>query len=134
MIDIDFFKKCNDTYGHPFGDKVLRNVSATLKRITDTAGIVCRYGGEEFVVILNTNDKAAVLDKAERIRSTIEGSSTDYNDALEVKPVSVTVSIGAAIWTDDMERVELIEHADKALYYAKEHGRNQVKLYDKELG
>ncbi len=134
MIDIDFFKKCNDTYGHPFGDKVLRNVSATLKRITDTSGIVCRYGGEEFVVVLNTNDKSAVLEKAERIRSTIASSSTDYNDALEVKPVSVTVSIGAAIWTDDMERVELIEHADKALYYAKEHGRNQVKLYDKELG
>ncbi len=134
MLDVDFFKKCNDTYGHPFGDEVLKQVASIMKKITGNKGTACRYGGEEFVILLDTNNAEFAISIAEKIRQSIETTAVPFNEGSKVTLVSITVSIGVSIWDPKMERVELIEHADKALYSAKNNGRNQVKLWSKELG
>ena len=133
MIDVDNFKRCNDTYGHPFGDKVLKQIAGIMKRVAGDNGVPCRYGGEEFVVILNSGDPDFVYDIADKIRQTVENSTMACNTGSEVTLVSVTISLGVSIWDSSMERVDLIEHADKALYYAKTHGKNQVVLWNEEL-
>lgn len=133
MLDIDFFKICNDTYGHQFGDKVLRQIASIIKRVVDEAGTVFRYGGEEFVVLLNTNDLSSIMNIAEKIRSTIAATLIPFKEGNVNIPVKVTTSIGAAIWYDTMERVELIEHADRALYHSKNNGKNRVSLYCEEM-
>ena len=133
MLDVDFFKKCNDTYGHQFGDEVLKQVASIMKKVTGNKGTACRYGGEEFVILLDSNNSEFALSVAEKIRQTIETTSVPYNEGSKVTLVSITVSIGVSIWDSKMERVELIEHADKALYAAKKGGRNQVKLWSKDL-
>ena len=134
MLDVDFFKKCNDTYGHQFGDEVLKQVASIMKKVTGNRGTACRYGGEEFVILLDSNNAETAISIAEKIRQTIETTSVPFNEGSKVTLVSITVSIGVSIWTSKMERVELIEHADKALYSAKRNGRNQVILWNKELG
>lgn len=133
MLDVDFFKKCNDTYGHQFGDEVLKQVAGIMKRIAGAKGTACRYGGEEFVILLDSDNVDYAMGVAERIRQTVESTNVAYNSDSKVTLVSVTISIGVSIWTSDMERVELIEHADKALYAAKHNGRNQVKLWTKDM-
>lgn len=133
MLDVDYFKKCNDTYGHPFGDEVLKQVAGIMKRIAGAKGTACRYGGEEFVILLDSDNADYAMGIAERIRQTIETTSVAYNGNSKVTLVSITISIGVSIWNPNMERVELIEHADKALYSAKHNGRNQVVLWTPEL-
>ena len=133
MLDVDFFKKCNDTYGHQFGDEVLKQVASIMKKVTGNKGTACRYGGEEFVILLDSSNSEFALSVAEKIRQTIETTSVPYNEGSKVTLVSITVSIGVSIWNSNMERVELIEHADKALYAAKHGGRNQVKLWSSDL-
>ncbi len=130
MIDVDNFKRCNDTYGHPFGDKVLKNIANIMKRIVGELGIVCRYGGEEFVVLLNTDKRDTVTGIAELIRQTVEKSPVVYTPT---QSVSVTISLGVSLWDSSYERVDLIEHADKALYYAKNHGKNQYVVYSPDI-
>ena len=129
IIDIDFFKKFNDTYGHQSGDAVLRQVAQTLKKNSRATDIVCRYGGEEMSILLpNTNSEEALFN-AERIRKAVEEKDFELNSTETGK---VTISVGVATFPNHAETPqELIEHADKGLYYAKEHGRNQVKLLDK---
>jgi diguanylate cyclase (GGDEF)-like protein len=125
LLDIDKFKNFNDTFGHQAGDYVLRETAQRISesiRSVDTPG---RYGGEEIAVILpQTNIKEAYI-VAERIRKAIE--STEYtfkNDTMRV-----TVSIGiSALHLRDVSLEELIEEADKALYVAKDKGRNQVRI------
>lgn len=134
MIDVDNFKRCNDTYGHPFGDKVLKQIAGIMKRVAGDNGIPCRYGGEEFVVLLGTNDADFALDIANKIRQTVENSTLACNNGTDVALVSVTISLGVSIWSPEMERVDLIEHADKALYYAKTHGKNQAVLWNESIG
>ncbi len=133
MIDVDYFKKFNDTYGHPFGDKVLKMIANVMKRVSGEHGVPCRYGGEEFVILLDINDPAAAMEIAEKLRQTVENSTIAFNDGVEVTMVSVTISIGISIWNSSLERVDLIEHADKALYHAKQHGRNRSVLWTEEL-
>lgn len=133
MIDVDFFKKFNDTYGHPFGDKVLKMIAGVMKRVSGEHGVPCRYGGEEFVILLDISDPAAVMEIAENLRQSVENSTIAYNNGIEVTMVSVTISVGVSIWNSSFERVDLIEHADKALYYAKQHGRNRSVLWTDEL-
>ncbi|GAB4270725.1 MAG: hypothetical protein Kow0029_07750 [Candidatus Rifleibacteriota bacterium] len=125
LIDIDHFKKFNDTYGHQAGDHVLKETAQRIVecvRAVDTPG---RYGGEEMSVLLpQTNIKEAFI-VAERIKKAIEGSEYNYRD----KVMKVTVSIGAsALHNRQISTEELIEEADKALYKAKENGRNQVRI------
>lgn len=134
MIDIDFFKKCNDTYGHPFGDKVLKQLAGIMKRVAGEQGIPCRYGGEEFVVLVRSDNAEYVVSMAEKIRQLVESTAVAYTNNDEVKMISVTISLGVSVWKgEEMEKIDLIEHADKALYYAKEHGKNQVVLWTPDL-
>ena len=129
IIDIDFFKKFNDTYGHQSGDAVLRQVAQTLKKNSRATDIVCRYGGEEMSILLPNTSAEEALYNAERIRKAVEEKDFELNSTETGK---VTISVGVATFPDHAESPqELIEHADKGLYYAKEHGRNQVKLLDK---
>lgn len=125
IIDIDYFKKFNDTYGHQAGDAVLKQVAQTLKKNSRTTDIVCRYGGEEMSIILpNTNSQDALYN-ANRIRQAIEERPFQLN---ATETGNVTISVGVATFPDHAENAQdLIEQADKGLYYAKEHGRNQVK-------
>ncbi|MCQ2754120.1 MAG: diguanylate cyclase [bacterium] len=124
IIDIDFFKKFNDTYGHQAGDAVLRQVAQTLKKNSRATDCVCRYGGEEMSIILpNTNAEDALFN-ANRICKAVAEKEFKLNANDTSK---VTISLGVATFPQDAETPqELIEKADKSLYYAKEHGRNQV--------
>lgn len=118
MLDIDFFKKVNDNYGHQFGDVVLKEVAKTISesiRETDSAG---RYGGEEFLVVLPDTEKSIAFIIAERIREAVERLSLPEN-------VHVTISGGIAVLSGETA-VELLDTADKQLYQAKNTGRNRI--------
>ncbi|MBV1908486.1 MAG: GGDEF domain-containing protein, partial [Kangiellaceae bacterium] len=123
VIDIDFFKNVNDTFGHIAGDKVLKSVAKTVQNTLRRSDEVFRYGGEEFVVILGNTQQGGAKFIAERIRKAIEDLQVELN-----KMISVTTSIGIAASekVDDVRRT--LELADKALYQAKENGRNQVSV------
>ena len=124
IIDIDFFKKFNDTYGHQAGDAVLRQVAQTLKKNSRTTDYVCRYGGEEMSIILPNTSAEEALSNAIRINKAVAERDFHVNATDTSK---VTISVGVSTFPDDAETAqELIEFADKGLYYAKEHGRNQV--------
>lgn len=124
MVDIDFFKKFNDTYGHQAGDAVLRQVAATLKKTVRSSDIVCRYGGEEMCIILrDTGHDEAVLT-AEKVCRNVAAKPFLIAPNTEK---NVTISLGVSTYpANGSEPQELIEYADKGLYAAKENGRNQV--------
>ncbi len=123
IVDIDFFKKLNDRYGHQFGDFVLKRVGALLRGSVYETDFVGRYGGEEFGIVLPRADAAGVLRKAEALRGRIE--EENFSQGLET--VKITVSIGIAHFPrDGAGGGELVAAADKALYRAKETGRNKV--------
>jgi len=132
MIDIDHFKTFNDTYGHPMGDKVLREVSNTIRDSIREIDIPARYGGEEFVVILPETSYDHALIVAERIRGNIYEKSFGKN--LENEEFFITVSVGVSAFPEDgLNRDELISRVDQALYFAKREGRNRVRRYDETL-
>jgi two-component system, cell cycle response regulator len=123
LTDIDHFKSVNDTYGHPVGDAVLKRVSAIFAQRARKVDIVARYGGEEFVIVLPDTDGEGAAVFANRLREEV-GAQTFTSDN---GSFSVTLSLGVAEYpTDGRDRHELIEKADQALYYCKEHGRNRV--------
>ncbi|OIO01678.1 MAG: hypothetical protein AUJ51_08200 [Elusimicrobia bacterium CG1_02_56_21] len=123
IADIDHFKHLNDTYGHQFGDAVLRRVAQLLKEGVYETDFVGRYGGEEFGIVLPRADSAGVLRKAETIRARMEAEV--FSQGLE--KVRLTVSIGIAHFPrDGRAPEELVARADAALYAAKESGRNRV--------
>ncbi len=124
MIDIDFFKKFNDTYGHQSGDAVLKQVAKTIKKNVRSTDIPCRYGGEEMAVILTNTNKNEASITAEKICQAVrEREFVLVNGEI----VHVTISVGvASSEADGKAPQELIEYSDKCLYIAKENGRNQV--------
>lgn len=126
LIDLDFFKKINDTYGHAAGDEVLRGVSNIFTTSIRAADIAARYGGEEFTVMMPETDLADGVLVAEKIRELIE----QHTFRTAAGEIPVTVSIGVATFPRSRMRSarELIEAADKALYRAKRGGRNQVQV------
>ena len=124
MADIDHFKSVNDTHGHLAGDGVLKEVAKRIKGSLRGFDVVGRYGGEEFMLILHKADLANARMVAERIRSRIAATPIDLQDAL----LDVTISMGVAMAQTDEDVNSLVERADKALYNAKENGRNQVAL------
>lgn len=127
LIDIDFFKKINDSYGHPGGDEVLRNVAAVIKKTVRDVDIPARYGGEEFAAILLGTNHDGARKMAERLRKSVQ----DKTFLVDGRDVTVTVSIGSATSHGDGETKEqLIERADQALYHAKRNGRNRSVLWD----
>ncbi len=136
MIDIDFFKQVNDKHGHDVGDKTLKEIVNIIKNTIRTSDIVFRVGGEEFAVFLPDTDVKGSKIIADKIRENVE----------KVKIYNRTVSIGcmgtdqSKVWSKgqdkpDMQKVmsELKKGSDQALYYSKEHGRNQVTLFTEEV-
>lgn len=121
VLDLDRFKKYNDTYGHASGNDALRRVAKTIRETVRTVDFPARYGGEEFAVILPAVDPQSLFDVAERIRRNIELLPAPPDGAV------VTVSIGAALFPDDgRDRTAIFEKADGRLYEAKKKGRNRV--------
>ncbi len=124
LMDIDHFKQLNDTYGHPFGDEVLKRVASILGSAARKVDLAARYGGEEFALLLEDSDADGGRQIAERVRKEIEQLRI-LNDT--EGEVSVTISMGLSSYPADGEQKdELITHADKALYLAKQSGRNRV--------
>jgi diguanylate cyclase (GGDEF)-like protein/putative nucleotidyltransferase with HDIG domain len=135
MVDIDFFKSFNDTYGHLAGDDVLRNIAQVLVSASREIDIIGRYGGEEFMGLLPETGLAAASVYAERLRARVEGRGKDLKSRFPNAP-SLTISVGVTevnVSTgDDIEKV--IARVDDALYKAKEQGRNRVVIADTLLG
>ncbi len=135
MMDIDFFKKYNDAYGHTAGDECLRRVALALKSsVRRAADLMARYGGEEFAAILPDTHSEGAAFVAERIRSSVEseGIPHEYSEVAD----HVTLSVGAATKIPQMDSTasEIIEAADKMLYEAKDGGRNSVRSTDLSEG
>jgi diguanylate cyclase (GGDEF)-like protein len=127
MADVDNFKKFNDRYGHPEGDRALAQIARLLKTATRTADSISRYGGEEFAVILPETEKPGAAEVAERIREGLENAPVGGH---KNNPHMVTVSLGVSTFPHDGKDVEqIIRAADQALYQAKEKGRNRVEVH-----
>ena len=130
MFDIDFFKKFNDTYGHECGDFVLISVAELIKKSLRETDIECRYGGEEFTVLLVNTGKKEALMVAERIRATIEKNDFVYED----KHFNVTISGGVSVFDGSKHAIispnAFVNQADKALYVSKNKGRNRISFYN----
>ncbi len=125
MIDIDHFKQVNDTYGHQAGDRILFTVAQEIQKLVVPEGILCRYGGEELVVFFPGRAGRDVVPLAKRVRLAVENLETVHRK----HRISVTVSMGLAERRDPRHSLSTIVHAaDKALYMAKENGRNQVRF------
>ena len=126
IIDVDFFKKINDTLGHHAGDTVLSELAGILSEGLRKADIICRWGGEEFVVLLPQTGQDKVMEVAERLRHTVE----EYR-FLKHPDLKVTVSIGVSTWpSEGMDSPDtIINTADEALYKAKNAGRNRIALH-----
>jgi diguanylate cyclase (GGDEF)-like protein len=127
IIDVDYFKKVNDTYGHLIGDIVLTHVAHTLKKQFRVTDVPARYGGEEFAIILREVDESQVLTLAERLRQSIEAMEV-VAPGLE-KPLKITASIGVSVYPSHAKLpLDLIALADQCLYDAKRSGRNRCVM------
>jgi diguanylate cyclase (GGDEF)-like protein len=123
LSDIDHFKLVNDTYGHPMGDEVLRQVSKVLKKDIRDVDLVARYGGEEFVIVIENTSKEEAYVLANRIREEVKSLVFTSNQV----EFNVTISMGFSIFPDSGDnKQKIIDFSDKALYYSKENGRDQV--------
>ena len=133
MTDIDFFKSVNDTYGHAVGDLVLKTVSRVIKLQLRDYDIAGRYGGEEFSIILPYTKLIEAKMVAERLRRAVEKTKIDIsklNSDVSEKEIGVTISLGISEYIDGDDEKTILQKADKALYKAKESGRNKVEVYD----
>ncbi len=129
MLDIDHFKRFNDTFGHGAGDAMLRAIARAFRESVRAEDIVCRYGGEEFAIILPGLSAQDALERAERVRGTVAALQVPLDS---VSYGQTTVSIGIAVSPSDGARPEdLLRKADQALYCAKHGGRNQVRLAER---
>lgn len=124
-LDLDYFKRINDTYGHPTGDMVLSDVGKILKKHVRRSDIACRYGGEEFAVVLPNVSRESIYPAYERFREIVSKQPFEY----ESKQFHITVSIGIAFSNDAESAGDLLAHADQALYQAKKLGRNRIVTY-----
>lgn len=123
IVDIDHFKSVNDTFGHLMGDIILKAVAKVMKESARKEDVAARFGGEEFIIVLDSCMAHDALIKAENLRSKIQ--------ALSPEGIAVTASFGVAQLDENTQRYEdLLKHADTALYRAKEEGRNRVILYE----
>ncbi|MFA7083236.1 MAG: GGDEF domain-containing protein [Arcobacteraceae bacterium] len=130
MIDIDYFKMVNDTYGHDVGDEAIRVIAQTLRENIRSSDIAVRYGGEEFMILLYNCEEEYVLEIAEKLRITFSQKQITKNSVT----FSKTISIGASIFPVHTENFwECVKYADISLYDAKHSGRNKVVLFSKEL-
>lgn len=124
LFDIDFFKKINDSYGHNTGDTILKEIGGILASNTRNCDIVARYGGEEFALILPETPQTKAYELMDRLRELIENDTFNKTE----KPIKCTISIGVAqLDLTDASPRDFVERTDKALYRAKENGRNRVE-------
>jgi diguanylate cyclase (GGDEF)-like protein len=130
MIDMDYFKKVNDEYGHEAGDTVLKVLAKTLRELVRGSDIVVRYGGEEFLIILLETQVDVGVTVAEKIRSVVEQLEIDIPGAVLQKTLSIGV---AGYMEDDPAFWQVVKYADMALYQAKEQGRNRVVRYTPDM-
>ena len=127
ILDIDFFKKVNDTYGHQYGDYVLKTVSDLMKSSFRKTDLLYRYGGEELVMIMPETNIEGALIPVQRLRKAIEDYAFEYNGV----KAKVTASIGLTMnFVEFKNATELLKSADEALYKAKESGRNRVIIHE----
>ena len=126
FLDLDFFKKVNDTYGHQAGDQVLIEVTQRINEIARVTDCLARYGGEEFAIILPETDTSGGLIFANRVRELIEKTPVHYGEHV----IALTASLGLSEYYDGLESHDvLLDQSDKALYEAKKQGRNRVVCY-----
>jgi diguanylate cyclase (GGDEF)-like protein len=126
MLDVDHFKQLNDTYGHEAGDAVLRDVAESFQRLLRTEDVICRYGGEEFVVIMPDAPEETAVQRAEMIREAVEQLRIPFRGEV-IGPLTISVGISMSERGGD-DATDLIRLADAALYRAKHAGRNRVVL------
>jgi two-component system cell cycle response regulator len=124
ILDIDYFKSINDTYGHDAGDDVLREFAIRIRKSIRGIDLACRYGGEEFVVVMPETDLAVATIVAERLRRKIAGERFTIEQG--ARSVEVTISVGIAGLGPNDSAASVIKRADQALYRAKREGRNRV--------
>jgi diguanylate cyclase (GGDEF) domain len=126
MIDLDYFKRINDTYGHATGDEVLRQFANIVRKISRAIDIPARLGGEEFAILLPNTTQNEAMTVAERLRKQV----ADISIAHEKGAVRITISIGGvALSTDEVDNDVILSRADTALYEAKDAGRNQCRWF-----
>jgi two-component system cell cycle response regulator len=125
MLDIDYFKRVNDRYGHLTGDEVLEKIATSISRNVRNTDIVGRYGGEEFIIILPKTNLSSSWGVAERLRTIIEKAEMEDSAG---NVFAITVSQGLVGWERNEDATSLISRADEALYKAKEKGRNRVQI------
>lgn len=134
LIDVDYFKKVNDTYGHPAGDICLQKVAQSIRvQAHRESDLVCRLGGEEFAVILPGTDEIGAYEVAEKIRKTVETRHISW----EGKTIKITVSLGISVMiprkSDEKTRNMMFNQADQALYQAKGNGRNRTVIFESSV-
>lgn len=132
MVDIDYFKRVNDTYGHAAGDFILKTVAKIMRSQLREYDIAARYGGEEFAILLPFTEKDEAVMVAERLRKAVENKFIDIekvNSQNDTKTIQITISLGVYQFKNSDKNQDLLINADKALYEAKETGRNQVIVY-----
>lgn len=127
VLDIDHFKLINDTYGHAVGDCLIKTLAATIERNIRSSDMLFRYGGEEFVALLNNTDQKGAMLLAERIRKAVEKTVCECNEIA----LKLTISLGIATLSGDLTEKTLFSRADTALYRAKADGRNCVRVAEK---
>lgn len=134
MLDVDYFKKVNDTYGHAAGDCVLKNISKLIISELREYDIASRYGGEEFFILLPQTNIEEASFVAQRLRKTVEEAKIDITEAKvpNINSIKITVSIGVCDYSKDEDNIEFYQNADKALYDAKHRGRNKVVVYNRQ--
>lgn len=141
MVDIDFFKKINDTYGHLAGDQVLKELAQVISREVRGSDMVFRYGGEEFAVLLPDTSSNTAVDVANRIREVVKKTSFTVNKRLN-KKINITLSLGVSVIAGkELSGVKvpesmipkLIRKADEALYFAKTNGRDKVVSWNRKM-
>jgi diguanylate cyclase (GGDEF)-like protein len=125
LLDIDLFKKVNDTYGHAAGDAVIQTVGTALTKALRSSDIIARFGGEEFIVLVHGADANGIITIAQNLRRAIEALPIEHQE----QRLSITISIGGAMaHAADRDIQDVIERADGALYKAKAAGRNRVVI------
>ena len=124
MCDIDYFKQINDTYGHEMGDTVIKKVGEILLQSIRIGDIACRYGGDEFLIIFNTDRQDVIIQRMETVMEQVKST-------IPLPYHTITLSIGIAFQDENDTLESLIKKADQALYESKENGRNQISIYEK---
>jgi diguanylate cyclase (GGDEF)-like protein len=134
MMDVDFFKRFNDLYGHAAGDNCLRRVALALASvIRRPADFVARYGGEEFIYVLPDTDSDGAVDLAEKFRDSVAALGIPHADSTTATYVTISGGLATAVPTEDSSPAQLLEAADRLLYWAKRAGRNQILVPKREV-